>query len=93
MITIHALSLPQTGTLEIHPESRGAMAGSICRFSQGSDTQALRIPIYKGEPSREAFGMNGASHYLDYEIRTQLFCRRILPEQASFPFAANVRLK
>ncbi len=28
------LSLPQTGTLEIHPESRGAMAGSICRISR-----------------------------------------------------------
>ena len=34
MITIHAYHYRKQARLEIHPESRGAMAGSICRFSR-----------------------------------------------------------
>ena len=61
-------------------------------FLGSSDTQTLRIPIYKGEPSREAFDMNGASHYLDYEIELNSFAVEYYPNGRPSRFAANVRL-
>lgn len=61
-------------------------------FVGSSDTQTLRIPLYKGEPAREAFDMNGASHYLDYELELDTFAVEYYPNGSPSRFAASVRL-
>lgn len=61
-------------------------------FFGSSDTQTLRIPVYKGEPAREAFDMNGAAHYLDYEIELNSFSVEYYPNGRPSRFTANVRM-
>lgn len=61
-------------------------------FLGSSDTQTLRIPIYKGEPTREAFDMNGASHHLDYDLELDSFAVEYYPNGRPSRFAANVHL-
>lgn len=61
-------------------------------FFGSSDTQTLRIPIYKGEPTREAFDMNGSTHYLDYEIKLDSFAVEYYPNGRPSRFTADVRL-
>lgn len=57
-----------------------------------SDTQTLRIPVYKGEPAREAFDMNGAVRYLDYEIELNSFSVEYYPNGRPARFSADVRM-
>lgn len=61
-------------------------------FFGSSDTQVLRIPLYKGEPAREAFDMNGASYYLDYEMELRSFSVEYYSNGRPSRFAADVRL-
>lgn len=61
-------------------------------FLGSSDTLTLRIPIYKGESTREAFDMNGAAYYLDYEMELDSFAVEYYPNGSPSRFAANVRL-
>lgn len=61
-------------------------------FFGSSDTQTLRIPIYKGEPTRKAFDMNGASHHLDYDLELDSFAVEYYPNGRPSRFAANVHL-
>lgn len=61
-------------------------------FFGSSDTQILRIPLYKGEPAREAFDMNGASYHLDYEMELRSFTVEYYPNGRPSRFAADVRL-
>lgn len=61
-------------------------------FFGSSDTRNLRIPLYKGEPTREAFDMSGASYYLDYELELRSFSVEYYPNGSPSRFAANVRV-
>lgn len=61
-------------------------------FFGSSDTQTLRIPLYKGEPAREAFDMNGVSYHLDYEMELRSFSVEYYPNGSPSRFAAEVRL-
>lgn len=61
-------------------------------FFGSSDTQVLRIPLYKGEPSREAFDMNGATYHLDYEMELRSFSVEYYSNGRPSRFAAEVRL-
>lgn len=61
-------------------------------FLGSSDTLTLRVPLYKGQPTREAFDMNGASHHLDYELELASFAVEHYPNGSPSRFAAEVRL-
>lgn len=61
-------------------------------FMGSSDTLTLRVPLYKGEPTREAFDMNGSAYYLDYEMELDSFAVEYYPNGRPSRFAATVRL-
>lgn len=61
-------------------------------FFGSSDTQVLRIPLYKGEPAREAYDMNGVSYHLDYEMELRSFSVDYYANGRPSRFAAEVRL-
>lgn len=61
-------------------------------FFGSSDTQVLRIPLYKGEPAREAYDMNGVSYHLDYEMELRSFSVEYYANGRPSRFAAEVRL-
>lgn len=61
-------------------------------FFGSSDTQVLRIPLYKGEPAREAYDMNGVSYHLDYEMELRSFSVEYYSNGRPSRFAADVRL-
>lgn len=61
-------------------------------FFGSSDTQILRIPLYKDVPAREAFDMNGVSRHLDYEMELRSFSVEYYPNGRPSRFAAEVRL-
>ena len=92
MITIHAYHYRKQARWRFILNHAGLWLALFAGFLGSSDTQTLRIPIYKGEPSREAFDMNGASHYLDYEIELNSFAVEYYPNGRPSRFAANVRL-
>lgn len=92
MITVHAYHYRKQARWRFILNHAGLWLALFAGFLGSSDTQTLRIPIYKGEPSREAFDMNGASHYLDYEIELNSFAVEYYPNGRPSRFAANVRL-
>lgn len=61
-------------------------------FIGSSDTQTLRIPLYKGEPTQEAFDLNGASFHLDYEMELHSFTVEYYSNGRPSRFVADVRL-
>ena len=56
-------------------------------FFGSSDVQTLRIPLYAGQPGREAYSMDGKAYYLDYEL--EFFQYRILSERDAFAFCCR----
>lgn len=42
-------------------------------FWGSADTLTLRVPVYKDQPGRMAYAMDGRVHYLDYELELQQF--------------------
>lgn len=92
MITIHAYRHRKDARWRFVLNHAGLWLALFAGFLGSSDTQTLRIPIYKGEPAREAFDMNGTPHYLDYEISLDSFAVEYYPNGRPSRFAANVRL-
>ncbi|CDA86548.1 uncharacterized protein BN772_00315 [Bacteroides sp. CAG:754] len=92
MITIHAFQHRKQARWRFILKHTGLWLALFAGFFGSSDTQTLRMPIYKGEPAREAFDMNGAPHYLDYEIALDSFAVEYYPNGRPSRFAANVRL-
>lgn len=92
MITIHAFQHRKRTRWRFILNHAGLWLALFAGFLGSSDTQTLRIPIYKGEPAHEAFDMNGTSHYLDYEIELNSFTVEYYPNGRPSRFAANVRL-
>lgn len=92
MITIHAFHTQQHARWRFLLNHVGLWLALFAGFFGSSDTQVLRIPIYKGEPAREAFDMNGASYHLDYEMELRSFSVEYYPNGRPSRFAADVRL-
>lgn len=92
MISFHACQYRKQMRWRFLLNHAGLWLALFAGFLGSSDTQTLRIPIYKGEPSHEAFDMNGASHYLDYEIELTSFSVEYYPNGRPSRFMANVRL-
>ncbi len=92
MITIHACRHRKQTQWRFILNHAGLWLALFAGVLGSSDTQTLRIPLYKGEPAREAFDMNGTSHYLDYEIELNSFAVEYYPNGRPSRFAANVRL-
>lgn len=92
MITIHACRYRKHGRWHFLLNHVGLWLALFAGFFGSSDTQTLRIPLYKDEPAREAFDMNGISHYLDYEVELNSFAVEYYPNGRPSRFAANVRL-
>ena len=64
----------------------------IHAFFGSSDVQTLRIPLYAGQPGREAYSMDGKAYYLDYELELYSFNTEYYPNGMPSHFAADVRI-
>lgn len=60
-------------------------------FFGSSDVQILRIPLYSGIPTHEAYDMDGVIYYLDYELELSDFEVEYYTNGAPSKFLANVR--
>lgn len=92
MITIHAFRFRKQARWRFILNHVGLWLALFAGFFGSSDTYTLRIPIYKGEPTHEAFDMNGASYYLGYEMELDSFAVEYYPNGRPSRFAANVRI-
>lgn len=92
MITIRAYLHRKQARWRFILNHTGLWMALFAGFLGSSDIQTLRIPLYKGEPTREAFDMNGTSYYLDYEMELDSFAVEYYPNGRPSRFAANVRL-
>lgn len=92
MITLQAFYTRKNARWRFLLNHAGLWLALFAGFFGSSDTQVLRIPLYKGEPAREAFDMNGASYHLDYEMELHSFSVEYYPNGRPSRFAAEVRL-
>lgn len=92
MITIHAFYTRKNARWRFLLNHVGLWLALFAGFFGSSDTQVWRILLYKGEPAREAFDMNGASYHLDYEMELRSFSVEYYPNGRPSRFAAEVRL-
>lgn len=92
MITFHAYYHRKTARWRFLLNHAGLWLALFAGFFGSSDTRTLRIPLYKGEPAREAFDMNGVSYHLDYEMELRSFSVEYYPNGSPSRFAAEVRL-
>ncbi|WP_455674712.1 cytochrome c biogenesis protein ResB [Phocaeicola sp.] len=92
IITFHACYHRKNARWRFLLNHVGLWLALFAGFFGSSDTQTLRIPLYKGEPAREAFDMNGASYHLDYEMELRSFSVEYYPNGRPSRFAAEVRL-
>lgn len=92
MITLHAFYTRKNARWRFLLNHVGLWLALFAGFWGSSDTQILRIPLYKGEPVREAFDMNGASRHLDYEMELRSFSVEYYSNGRPSRFAADVRL-
>ena len=91
MITFHAYYHRKTARWRFLLNHAGLWLALFAGFFGSSDTRTLRIPLYKGEPAREAFDMNGVSYHLDYEMELRSFSVEYYPNGSPSRFAAEVR--
>ena len=70
----------------------GVWFALFARFFGSSDVQTLRIPLYAGQPGREAYSMDGKAYYLDYELELYSFNTEYYPNGMPSRFAADVRI-
>lgn len=61
-------------------------------FFGSSDLQTVHIPLYAGQPAREAYSMDGSVHYLDYEIELHSFNVEYYPNGTPSGFVADIRI-
>lgn len=90
--TIHAFYHRKEARWRFILNHTGLWLALFAGFLGSSDTQTLRVPLYKGEPTRKAFDMNGASYYLDYEMELDSFAVEYYPNGRPSRFTAKVRL-
>ena len=92
LITLNSWQHRKKSRIRFLLNHAGLWLALFAGFFGSSDTQTLRIPVYKGEPARQAFDMNGAARYLDYEIELNSFSVEYYPNGQPSRFTANVRM-
>lgn len=92
LIIIHAFYHRKNARKRFLLNHVGLWLALFAGFFGSSDTQTLRIPLYKDQPAREAYDMNGSSYYLDYEMELLSFQVDYYPNGSPSRFAADVRL-
>lgn len=92
LITIHAFYHRKNARKRFLLNHAGLWLALFAGFFGSSDTQTLRIPLYKDQPAREAYDMNGSSYHLDYEMELLSFQVDYYPNGRPSRFAADVRL-
>lgn len=92
LITIHAFYHRKNARKRFLLNHAGLWLALFAGFFGSSDTQTLRIPLYKDQPAREAYDMNGSSYHLDYEMELLSFQVDYYPNGSPSRFAADVRL-
>lgn len=92
LITIHAYQYRKKTRWRFILNHTGLWLALFAGFLGSSDTYILRVPIYKGQPTHEAFDMNGASYYLGYEMELDSFAIEYYPNGRPSRFAAKIRI-
>lgn len=92
LTTLHAFYHRKEARWRFLLNHTGLWLALFAGFFGSSDTQTLRVPLYKGEPTREAFDLNGTPHYLAYEMELHSFAIEYYPNGRPSRFAAEVRL-
>ena len=92
MVVIHAFyhRVPEKKRFLLNP--LGVWFALFAGFFGSSDVQTLRIPLYAGQPGREAYSMDGKAYYLDYELELYSFNTEYYPNGMPSRFAADVRI-
>lgn len=91
MLIIHAVYHRKGNKKRFLLNHVGLWLALFAGFFGSSDTQTLRIPLYKDSPTREAYDMNGTVYYLDYELELNKFEVEYYPNGMPSRFASDIR--
>lgn len=92
MVVIHAFYHRVPAKKRFLLNHLGLWFALFAGFFGSSDVQTLRIPLYAGQPGREAYSMDGKAYYLDYELELYSFNTEYYPNGMPSRFAADVRI-
>lgn len=92
MVVIHAFYHRVPAKKRFLLNHLGVWFALFAGFFGSSDVQTLRIPLYAGQPGREAYSMDGKAYYLDYELELYSFNTEYYPNGMPSRFAADVRI-
>ena len=92
MVVIHAFYHRVPAKKRFLLNHLGLWLALFAGFFGSSDVQTLRIPLYAGQPGREAYSMDGKAYYLDYELELYSFNTEYYPNGMPSRFAADVRI-
>ena len=92
MVVIHAFYHRVPAKKRFLLNHLGFWLALFAGFFGSSDVQTLRIPLYAGQPGREAYSMDGKAYYLDYELELYSFNTEYYPNGMPSRFAADVRI-
>ena len=92
MVVIHAFYHRVPAKKRFLLNHLGLWLALFAGFFGSSDVQTLRIPLYAGQPGREAYSMDGNAYYLDYELELYSFNTEYYPNGMPSRFAADVRI-
>lgn len=92
MVVIHAFYHRVLAKKRFLLNHLGVWFALFAGFFGSSDVQTLRIPLYAGQPGREAYSMDGKAYYLDYELELYSFNTEYYPNGMPSRFAADVRI-
>lgn len=92
MVIIHAFCHRLKAKKRFLLNHIGLWLALFAGFFGSSDVQIVRIPLTAGQPTREAYAMDGSLHYLDYELELHSFDVDYYPNGMPSRFAADVRI-
>lgn len=92
MVIIHAFCHRKKAKKRFLLNHIGLWLALFAGFFGSSDVQIVRIPLTAGQPTREAYAMNGNLYYLDYELELHSFHVDYYPNGMPSRFAADVRI-
>ncbi|WP_455585046.1 cytochrome c biogenesis protein ResB [Bacteroides sp.] len=92
MVIIHAFYHRTKAKRRFLLNHVGLWLALFAGFFGSSDVQTVRIPLYAGQPTREAYSIDGTIHYLDYELELHSFGVEYYPNGMPSRFTADVRV-
>lgn len=92
MVIIHASCHRKKAKKRFLLNHIGLWLALFAGFFGSSDVQTLRIPLHAGQPTREAYSMDGSVRYLNYELELHSFDVDYYPNGMPSRFAADVRI-